>query len=159
MSLAGCYHAHVFKAIVQRNDCCLHRSSKLFYYWRADQQAPTVVLDVKSPHFLVVTTPISSLVPPPLPTFFAKTQSSAYWGRDNDGIAADAKLGYQVPRLWFPHSKPGQAGVHLEERAPATAGVAMPEPRPRASGGADLPIGSDGVVQEYQQMQAFRAYR
>lgn len=35
----------------------------------------------------------------------------------------------------------------------------MPAPRPRASGGADLPIGSDAVVQEYQQMQTFRAYR
>lgn len=86
-------------------------------------------------------------------------QFNTSWGRDNDGIAADAKLGYQIPRLWFPHPKPGQAGVHLEELAPASAGVAMPEPRPRASGGADLPIGSDGVVQEYQQMQAYQAYR
>lgn len=89
--------------------------------------------------------------------FFEQFNTS--WGQDNDGIAADAKLGYQSPRLWFPHPKPGQAGAHLEERAPASAGVAMPEPRPRASGGADLPIGSDGVVQEYQQMQAYRAYR
>lgn len=86
-------------------------------------------------------------------------QFNTFWGNDNDGIAADAKLGYQVPRLWFPHAKPGQAGVHTEERAPASAGVSMPEPRSRASGGADLPIGTDAVVQEYQQMQAFRAYR
>ncbi|CAN0140846.1 unnamed protein product, partial [Scytosiphon promiscuus] len=82
----------------------------------------------------------------------------AFWGKGDDGIAVDAKLGYQVPRLWFPHARPGQAGAHIEERAPASAGVSMPEPRPKASGGADLPIGSDAVVQEYQQMQAFRAY-
>lgn len=86
-------------------------------------------------------------------------QLSTSWGRDNDGIAADGKLGFQVPRLWFPHEKPGQAGALSEERAPASAGVAMPAPRPRASGGADLPIGSDAVVHEYLQMQAFRAYR
>eukprot|EP00903_Cladosiphon_okamuranus_P016531 g15251.t1 len=88
----------------------------------------------------------------------AQEQFTTSWGRDIDGIALDSKLGYQIPRLWFPHPKPGQAGAHLEERAPASAGVAMPEPRPRASGGADLPIGSDGVVQEYHQMQAYRAY-
>lgn len=88
-----------------------------------------------------------------------QVQLNTFWGKCNDGIAADAKLGYQVPRLWFPHARPGQAGAHTEERAPASAGVSMPEPRPRPSGGADLPIGSDAVVQEYQQMQAFRAYR
>lgn len=76
-----------------------------------------------------------------------------------DVIAADAKLGYQIPRLWFPHARPGQAGSHTEDRMPASAGVSMPPPRPRPTGGADRPIGSDAVVQEYQQMQAFRAYR
>ncbi|CAN0385161.1 unnamed protein product, partial [Ectocarpus sp. 12 AP-2014] len=83
---------------------------------------------------------------------------NTYWGKDNNAFAVDAKLGYQVPRLWFPHAKPGQAGDHLEGRAPASAGVSMPGPRPRASGGADQPIGSDAVVQEYQQMQTFRTY-
>ncbi|CAM9253636.1 unnamed protein product, partial [Hapterophycus canaliculatus] len=85
-----------------------------------------------------------------------EVEFKTFWDRDNDGVASDAKLGYQVPRLWFPHAKPGQARV--DEWAPTSAGVSMPEPRPRASGGADLPIGSDAVVQEYQQMQAFRAY-
>lgn len=115
----------------------------------------SAIVCVKPPSSCWNDTHFKSCVSP----FVENTQSSAYWGRDNDGIAVDAKLGYQIPRLWFPHSKPGQAGVHLEEQAPASAGVAMPEPRPQVFGGGDLPIASDGVVQEYQQMQAFRAYR
>lgn len=78
---------------------------------------------------------------------------------DTNVIAADAKLGYQIPRLWFPQAHPGQARGPGEEWEPASAGVSMPQSRARPFGGANRPIGSDVVVQEYQWMQAFRAYR
>lgn len=80
------------------------------------------------------------------------------WDKSNV-IATDTNLGYQIPRLWFPHAQPGQGGTSWGEGAPISAGVSMPEPRSRVSAGVDRQIGSDAVVQEYQQMQAFRAYR
>lgn len=80
------------------------------------------------------------------------------WDRNNV-IAADTNLGYQIPRLWFPHAQPGQGGGGWAEGAPISAGVSMPEPRAHVSQGVDRQIGSDAVVQEYNQMQAFRAYR
>ena len=80
------------------------------------------------------------------------------WDKNNV-IAADTNLGYQIPRLWFPHAQPGQGGGGWAEGAPISAGVSMPEPRAHVSQGVDRQIGSDAVVQEYNQMQAFRAYR
>lgn len=71
----------------------------------------------------------------------------------------DAKLGYRIPRLWFPQAQPGCTGEESPERWSAAGDVAMPRPRNRPSSGAYRPVGSDAVVQEYQQMQAFRAYR
>lgn len=80
------------------------------------------------------------------------------WDKSNV-ISTDTNLGYQIPRLWFPHAQPGQGGVSWGKRAHISAGVSMPEPRSRVSGVVDRQIGSDAIVQEYQQMQAFRSYR
>lgn len=71
----------------------------------------------------------------------------------------DAKLGYRIPRLWFPQAQPGYTGIDSPERWSGSGDVAMPRPRTQPSSGTYRPIGSDAVVQEYQQMQAFRAYR
>ncbi|CAN0094992.1 unnamed protein product, partial [Laminaria digitata] len=87
-----------------------------------------------------------------------EVEMSNDWDKSNV-IATDTSLGYQIPRLWFPHAQPGQGGSGWGEGAPASAGVSMPEPRSQAAGGGvDRQIGSDAVVREYQQMQAFRAY-
>lgn len=80
-------------------------------------------------------------------------------GDRTDVIAADNRLGYQVPRLWFPQAHPRQPGVHEDQLELASKGVSMPPPRLRPSDSADRPVGSDTVVQEYQQMQAFQVYR
>lgn len=94
-----------------------------------------------------------------LPRFqCAEEQVMQGWDETNV-IATDTSIGYQVPRLWFPHAHPGGSGRRSDDGTAVSAGVSMPQPRARPSGGADRPIGSDAVVEEYQQMQAFRAYR
>lgn len=101
--------------------------------------------------------------PPPRPSviFGEDLPHDHAWApgtRANDYLEKDRKLGYQIPRLWFPQTLAGGIGRENGRGDPRRNGLCVPDPRPPPLQSVAHPPSVARLEAEHHQLLSYHNY-